>query len=591
MNPRLQRFSVITGFAVVVLVLMVNALVTRRQLGEQINDEVWVRHTLQVRVELGQIELVLTNAETGQRGFLYTGDPQYLKSYDAAITQVDSHLNNLAQLTADNPRQQQHITVLSKLCHDKLNEMAQTVALYLGGKPDQALSLVNSDLGLNIMDKLRNELGSMQDEETSLETARLETYDRSIHITVACIYIATVLAGISLVLLARFIQRERAAREGHTRELKDREEWFRVTLTSIGDAVIATDAKGKVTFLNPIAESLTGVNLAEALGRDIDSVFPIFNEVTGTPAENPIRKVMDLGIVVGLANHTALRHRNGRLTPIEDSAAPIRDDSGQTIGMILVFHDVTSERDSQEVLRKTEKLAAAARLSATVAHEINNPLEAVVNLIFLAKGMPDATPALRETLELAEHELDRVAHLTRQTLGFYRDSSQPEDIQLQPVIQSVLKLYGNKIAARGIHIECDIGECPPVWGMAGEMKQVISNLIANAIDAVPAGGRIRIHAGSLQTTDGPVAEIVVEDDGPGVGADHVERIFDPFFTTKQDVGTGLGLWVTREIVGRHGGSIHLRADGAADGGLNGAAFVVRIPRSSAPPSPEFPATP
>ena len=588
MNPRLQRFSVITGFAVVVVVLTLNALVTRRQLEDQINAGVWVRHSLQVRVELGQIELVLTNAETGQRGFLYTGNPQYLKSYDSAITQLDSHINDLAQLTADNPRQQAHIVALRQLSHDKLNEMAQTVALYLAGKPDQALSLVNSDLGLEIMDRLRSELGQMQDEETRLETARLATYDRSIHITVACIYIATLLAGISLLLLARFIQRERTARELHAHELKSREEWFRVTLSSIGDAVIATDSEGKVVFLNPVAESLTGIKLAEARGQHIDAVFPIFNEVTGKPAENPIKRVMELGVVVGLANHTVLKNRDGRLTPIEDSAAPIRDDTGQTVGMILVFHDVTTERDSQEVLRKTEKLAAAARLSATVAHEINNPLEAVVNLIFLAKGMPETTPALREHLELAEHELDRVAHLTRQTLGFYRDSNQPEEIQLQPVIQSVLKLYGNKIAARGIHIECDIVECPPVWGMAGEMKQVVSNLIANAIDAVPPGGRIRIHAGSAQTSDGAVAEIVVEDDGPGVGPDHVERIFDPFYTTKRDVGTGLGLWVTREIVGRHGGSIHLRADGTADGALKGAAFIVHIPRSSAPPNSTSP---
>ena len=588
MNPRLQRFSVITGFAVVIAVLIVNTLVTRRQLGEQTNDEIWVRHTQQVRFELGRIELLLTNAETGQRGFLYTGDPQYLQPYSAAITQIDAHIDDLAQLTADNPRQQSHLASLRHLAHAKIDELAQTISFYEAGKTDQALALVKSNVGRSFMENLRSELGQMQQEETNLEAARLATYDRSIHVTVACIYFATLLAGISLLLLARFIQRERAVRERHARELKSREEWFRVTLGSIGDAVIATDSEGKIVFLNPVAESLTGIKLAEAQGQPIDAVFPIFNEVTGKPAENPIKRVMELGVVVGLANHTVLKNRDGRLTPIEDSAAPIRDDTGQTVGMILVFHDVTTERDSQEVLRKTEKLAAAARLSATVAHEINNPLEAVVNLIFLAKGMPDATPALRETLELAEHELDRVAHLTRQTLGFYRDSNQPEEIQLQPVIQSVLKLYGNKIAARGIHIECDIGECPPVWGMAGEMKQVVSNLIANAIDAVPPGGRIRIHAGSAQTSDGAVAEIVIEDDGPGVGPDHVERIFDPFFTTKRDVGTGLGLWVTREIVGRHGGSIHLRADGTADGALKGAAFIVHIPRSSAPPNSTSP---
>lgn len=583
MNPRLQRFSVLTGFSIVVAVLVLNTIVTRRQLGDQTDAEVWVRHTQHVRFELGQIELLLTNAETGQRGYLYTGDPQYLQPYDAAITQIDSHINNLSQLTADNPGQLTHLAALRQLAHAKLNELAQTIALYQAGKPDQAMSMVQSDRGLTMMDKLRNELGEMQQEESTLEAARLATYDRSIRITVACIYVTTLIAALGVVLLARFILHERAIREQHAHELKAREEWFRVTLTSIGDAVIATDARGKVTFLNPIAEGLTGIKLNEALGQNIDAVFPIFNEMSGKPAENPIKKVMDLGIVVGLANHTVLKHRDGHLTAIEDSAAPIRDDRGQTVGMILVFHDVTAERNSQEVLRKTEKLAAAARLSATVAHEINNPLEAVVNLIFLAKMMPDTTPALREQLELVEHELDRVAHLTRQTLGFYRDSSQPENVQLEPVIQSVLRLYGNKIATREIQVECKFSDCPPIWGMAGEMKQVVSNLIANAIDAVPSGGHIRVQAGGVQTAEGTAAELIVEDDGPGIGADNARRIFDPFFTTKLDVGTGLGLWVTREIVGRHGGTIELCTNGAANGGLKGAAFLVHIPCSVAEP--------
>ena len=161
-----------------------------------------------------------------------------------------------------------------------------------------------------------------------------------------------------------------------------------MTLSSIGDGVIVTDHQGLVSFLNPVAERLTGTRLEEAKGKKVGDVFPIFSEATNIPAENPVEKVLAQGSVGGLANHTVLRHRGGHLLPIEDSAAPIKDDSGKLIGVVLVFHDASRERNFQEVLRRTEKLAAAARLAATVSHEINNPLEAVGNLIFLARRNP-----------------------------------------------------------------------------------------------------------------------------------------------------------------------------------------------------------
>jgi signal transduction histidine kinase len=312
----------------------------------------------------------------------------------------------------------------------------------------------------------------------------------------------------------------------------------------------------------------------------VQEVFPIFNEFTGEKTENPVAKVMSLGIVVGLANHTVLQHRDGRLTPIEDSAAPISDDRGQTIGVVLVFRDATVKRDSQEVLRKTEKLAAAARLSATVAHEINNPLEAVVNLLFLAKSSPDAPAEVIEHLILAEQELERVAHITRQTLGFYRESNTPEAIEIPTIIEPILRLYSNKVASKEIRLDFSADNCPPVWGVAGELKQVIANLISNAIDAVPTKGRIAIHCCDAKTNSGKAAEVVIEDDGPGIPPELLNRIFDPFFTTKQDVGTGLGLWVAKEIVSRHGGSIHVRAANA-NGELKGAAFVIHLPCTSA----------
>ncbi len=456
----------------------------------------------------------------------------------------------------------------------KLAELADTIALYQSGKQDDARQLVLSDSGYRHMDAIRDVIAHMAQEESSIESSRSALYQRDIHGTVASIYLASLLAVIGLVVLAYYILREMALREKHATELRASEQWFRVTLTSIGDAVIATDANGKVTFLNPEAEKLTGRKLSSCVGSDIREVFPIFNEMTMKAVEDPVKKVLELGSAVELANHTVLQHSNGTLIPIEDSAAPIRDDQQRVLGVVLVFRDVTHERKSQEVMRKSEKLAAASRLSATVAHEINNPLEAVVNLIYLVKSSPDIPPAASETLALAEQELERVAHLTRQTLGFYRESNVPEPFVLPDLIRTVLKLYSSRLRKKNISVECKFGECPPIYGIAGELKQVLSNLISNAADAVSRNGKIVISLECIEGPTGTVAQLVVEDDGTGIAVENIDRIFEPFFTTKEDVGTGLGLWISKEIVSRHGGTILARP---RDQSRPGAAFVVHLP--------------
>jgi len=248
------------------------------------------------------------------------------------------------------------------------------------------------------------------------------------------------------------------------------------------------------------------------------------------------------------------------------------------LGVVLVFRDVTHERMSEEVLRKTDKLASAARLSATVAHEINNPLAAVFNLVYVAKNHPDAPAQLVQQLTLAEQELERVAHITRKTLGFYRDSSVPEEINAAEIVESVMALYSHKVQAKNITLERHFDNCPPFRGVPGEMKQAISNLISNATDAVDWSGTITLRVRCGGQNGNESIEIIVEDDGPGIPAGLRERIFEPFFTTKQDVGTGLGLWVTKGIVERHGGRLEVRPRDAGEA-KHGAAFCITLPLS------------
>jgi PAS domain S-box-containing protein len=479
-------------------------------------------------------------------------------------------------MSADNPQQQASIIELRALEQVKMSEISQTIALYRAGNANDARAMVLSNYGLLTMERFRRVIDQVERQEASQEAARNAQYQKTVRESIASIYLASLLATVGLVTLAYYILREMSLREKHAQEIREREEWFRTTLTSIGDAVIVTDAEGNVSFLNPVAEMLTGRDLLVAKGLDITEVFPIFNEITGAATENPVKRVMKEGQVVGLANHTALRHADGYMIPIEDSAAPIRDDRGGLIGVVLVFRDVTHERKAQDLLRKTEKLAAAARLSATVAHEINNPLEAVANLVFLAKASPGATPDIVEHLGVAEQELERVAHITRQTLGFYRESHEPESVDIPGLIDSVLRLYSNKIASKAIRVERDFAECPAMVAVAGELKQVFANVLSNAIDAVDSGGTIRINLKAPEGIARAGIRLVVEDDGPGVPAEHLDRIFEPFFTTKKDVGTGLGLWVTREIVERHGGTIRVSPpDG--NGRRRGAAFEISLP--------------
>jgi PAS domain S-box-containing protein len=574
-----KRFSVITGFGLLLALLVINAFITRRQLGVQIDSQTSVERSRQVLYELAQTESLLKDAETGQRGYLYTGDPKYLTPYTSALTKVPPHLDNLARIAAGNSAEAAKVPQLRDLVQKKTAELAQTIALYNAGKLDQARQLVLSDAGLAYMDQIRLVIAEMERIETTLDSQRTEVYSKSISKTVRSIYLTSLLATVGLVLLTYYILRQIELRERHTLELREREEWFRVTLTSIGDAVIATDAQGIVTFLNPVAEALTGIKLIHAKGRKIGNVFPIFNENTLNVVENPVAKVLEMGKVVGLANHTVLQHIDGTLIPIEDSAAPIVDDRQQLLGVVLVFRDVTHERKSQEVLRKTEKLASAARLSATVAHEINNPLEAIFNLVYVAKTDPTAGPSVVKQLTIAEKELERVAHITRQTLGFYRDSSVAERVDMAKLVESVLGLYSHKLNAKSITVVRHFEPCPAISGMPGELKQAVSNLISNAADAVAVNGVIDVRLHCNEEAAGRVVTVSVEDNGPGVPAEHSERIFEPFFTTKQDVGTGLGLWVTKGIVDRHGGTIEVRPQ-KGDG--PGATFTIQLPVDPVP---------
>ena len=272
---------------------------------------------------------------------------------------------------------------------------------------------------------------------------------------------------------------------------------------------------------------------------------------------------------------------DGRRTWVAASAVPIfASGSGTEVtGMVGNVQDITARKVQEQALRESEKLAATGRLAATIAHEINNPLEAITNLIYLARTDSDVSPGVRHLLDTADTELARVSQIAQQTLGFYRDTTRPGNIDLGKQLASTVDLFQRKMNSKAVTCTLDLGPHLVVFGLQGEIRQVFSNLIVNAIDA-SANSNIHIRARRRRQNGVDGVSVLVSDHGAGI-PEHVRgQLFTPFVTTKHSLGTGLGLWVTRGIVEKQGGSIRLRSCTEKPTGTLFRVFVPAAPSSS-----------
>jgi signal transduction histidine kinase len=276
-----------------------------------------------------------------------------------------------------------------------------------------------------------------------------------------------------------------------------------------------------------------------------------------------------------------LRGADGEYRLFLSRAFPIRDSSGNVVRWFGTNTDISEHAKAQEVLRRTEKLAAAGRLAASIAHEINNPLEAVTNLLYLVAqddGVPDR---LKEYLRMADEELQRVAHIARQTLGFYKETTYPTHFLVSDVLDEVVRLHGRKLTSKQIAVHRQYRDPGEIVASRGELRQVFSNLVSNAIDATNPPGKLFLRTATTRSSSGErVLRISIADAGSGIAREHLTRIFEPFFTTKKDVGTGLGLWVSREIVAKLGGTMRVRSRVG-----QGTVFSVTLPAAAAALAP------
>jgi PAS domain S-box-containing protein len=409
---------------------------------------------------------------------------------------------------------------------------------------------------------------------------------------------------LGVVLVFRDATEQRRAEEA----IAEQREWLETTLESIGDAVIATDVRGQIVFMNPIAEHLTGWRGPDVHGRPCTEVFNIVNEHTRRPVENPVTRVLAEGTVVGLANHTLLIAADGTERPIDDSGAPIRNHDGRIVGVVLVFRDVTDRRRAEverhAAAAERERLLDAERIARTeaerasrvkdefvamVSHELRTPLNAIL-------GWTQLMMRSRHDPAVVERGLDVVARNTRlqaQLISDLLDISRivsgkllldVQSVALASVVTDAIESVQPEAAAKGIEIRRTLGDgVGQVAGDPGRLQQIVWNLLSNAIKFTPRGGHIDV---TLRRVDSR-AEITVTDTGAGINAEFLPHIFDRFHQADRSItrrfgGLGLGLSIVKHLVELHGGTALVDSPGEG----HGATFTIRLPTSSVVDAPD-----
>jgi PAS domain S-box-containing protein len=343
--------------------------------------------------------------------------------------------------------------------------------------------------------------------------------------------------------------------------------------------LIFLDSEARIVRANQVFADMTGAPIDSHLGRSLPELLP---QPVAHQLEDAVRRVFDTEAPV--RNLELNGHTGAPANPWTwlVSAYPVRSAHLSVHWAGVIVLDATARKRSEEALRKTEKLAATGRLAASVAHEINNPLEAITNLLFLLRnhcGLQD--PALSYVV-LAEHEARRVAEITQQTLRFYRQSTLPARATMTDLLDSVLSLHQGRLNALNLQVERSYDPKMDLFCFSGEIRQVFANLVGNAIDASAPHGRLLVRARRSRhwkATNLTGIRFAVADTGQGMEPAVLARIFEAFFTTKEATGTGLGLWVSHEIVLKHGGMIHVRSRAAATGKPSGAVFQIFLPDS------------
>jgi PAS domain S-box-containing protein len=339
------------------------------------------------------------------------------------------------------------------------------------------------------------------------------------------------------------------------------------------------DTHARFIRMNEFLAAMNGVSIGNHIGRSVVEIFP---GPTGRLIEEGIQTVFatsepvrDLEVIVGEPEE------DGRVSTWLVNIYPVRSATHGVRWVGAVVVDTTGIKRSEDALRRTEKLAAVGRLSSSIAHEINNPLEAITNLLYLLRQIDELDEQATAYIELASHEVTRMSEIVQQTLRFHRQSTRPAVTNINEILDSVLSLHGGRVRGLQVDVERRYRGDVELFCFSGEMRQLFANLIGNALDAMPShSGRLIVEVRHSRSWEDPSIKgirVVVADTGCGMGPAILRRIFEPFFTTKEATGTGLGLWVSAEIIQKHQGRVRVRSRSAQESEKSGTVFMVFLP--------------
>ena len=594
------------GVGLTAIVLLVNALLSYGATRTLINNDQLVRHTYQVINELEVTLSTLKDAETGERGYIITGLDAYLEPYQNAVAQIDAQVGKLRELTVDNPSQQARIPLLARKIADRLDSLRTGIDLRRSGDVEGAHQLIASGVGKRMMDDLRQFINGMEADENQLLSQRMEQSQKSQRDTILTFVIASLVACIVLIAAATVMISGINARKRAEEDVRAQRQLLQVTLSSIADGVIACDIQGSITFLNPVAQSLTGWSQKDAEGKPLVEIFNIVNEQTRHTVENPALRALRKGTIVGLANHTVLVTKGGTEIPVDDSASPIKTADGRMLGAVLIFRDITARRRSEEersrlladaqTARERAETASRAKdeFLAVLSHELRTPLTAVFGWVQLlqGRGIDDATKA--KALEV----IDRNIRVQKQLIDDLLNVSQiiagklqvrREMIDPLEIVQRAVETARPSADAKAIVLRIESDEhVPAISADPARLQQIVWNLLSNAVKFTSKNGSIDVSVRRVRSN----LHIVVSDTGQGISTEFLPEVFNRFSQadtskTRPHGGLGLGLALVLQLVELHGGTVKAESPGIG----KGSRFTVSLPlpgvieKSPAPKKP------
>jgi len=545
----------------------------------------WSDHSYEVLVQTSACQNEVIGVQDDVRGYLLTGDSSFVASFDARQKALDAAFAQLKKLVQDNPPQIARAEDLTQSKNAWFEHAQQSVAQRMQGN----LTDVNWTMtGKTLMDDVTSKFTKF----TAIEESLREQREKRVRRMKQClVYVGGGLLILLSFTVGQIVRKNFTTLAGDYRtalltseqrqtELEEQKEWFRVTLSSIGDGVIVTDVEGRVVFMNQESERLTGWSSANAYLKPLTSIFNIVNEATRNPVEDPVNKVFREKKVVGLANHTVLISSQGGECPIEDSAAPIQDIRGRMLGVVLVFHSAIEIRQAQNTLKaysedlekkvaeRTQSLqktvAELEAFSYTISHDLRSPLRAMQG--FAQAVIEDYSDKLDEHgknyLNRIRNAAERLDRLIQDLLAFTRISREEAplvEIDLDKAVRDIIEHYPN-LRPPAAQIEV-IGTLPQVMGRNAALTQVISNLLGNAVKFVTPGTASNIKVWAEDA--GPRVRLWVHDNGIGIAQKDFDRIFQMFTQIHASAlygGTGIGLAIVKKAVQSMQGTVGLESE-------------------------------